>query len=90
MTVTLEIPAEQEAILRERAKVYGLTVEDWLLWIAGVSAPKPTAEESEPEMFWQKILRDFEKVPDEVFEKLPRDGASEHDHYIYGTPKKNW
>jgi hypothetical protein len=28
-------------------------------------------------------------VPPEIFESLPRDGASEHDHYIYGTPKRN-
>jgi hypothetical protein len=29
------------------------------------------------------------EVPAELFESLPRDGASEHDHYLYGTPKRN-
>jgi hypothetical protein len=28
-------------------------------------------------------------VPQEVFAALPADGASEHDHYLYGTPKRN-
>jgi predicted DNA-binding antitoxin AbrB/MazE fold protein len=27
-------------------------------------------------------------LPEEVVSKLPTDGASQHDHYIYGTPKR--
>jgi hypothetical protein len=27
-------------------------------------------------------------VPDEVLDQLPVDGAAQHDHYIYGTPKR--
>jgi Arc/MetJ-type ribon-helix-helix transcriptional regulator len=27
-------------------------------------------------------------VPDEVLDRLPADGAAQHDHYIYGTPKR--
>jgi putative addiction module CopG family antidote len=27
-------------------------------------------------------------VPDDVLDRLPVDGASQHDHYIYGTPKR--
>jgi hypothetical protein len=26
-------------------------------------------------------------IPIEEFEKLPKDGAHQHDHYLYGTPK---
>lgn len=29
------------------------------------------------------------RVPDEVWEKLPADGAENIDHYLYGAPKKN-
>lgn len=36
---------------------------------------------------WQ-IAADFSKdLPEEVLAQLPNDGAVEHDHYIYGTPK---
>jgi hypothetical protein len=28
-------------------------------------------------------------LPDDVFEHLPTDGASEHDHYLYGLPRRN-
>jgi hypothetical protein len=27
-------------------------------------------------------------IPPEVLEKLPRDGAVNHDHYLYGSPKR--
>jgi putative addiction module CopG family antidote len=27
-------------------------------------------------------------VPDEVLDRLPVDGAAQHDHSIYGTPKR--
>ncbi len=28
------------------------------------------------------------RVPDEIWEKLPVDGAENIDHYLYGAPKK--
>jgi hypothetical protein len=27
-------------------------------------------------------------IPPEILEKLPRDGAAQHDHYLYGAPKR--
>ena len=27
-------------------------------------------------------------LPEEIVARLPTDGASQHDHYIYGTPKR--
>ncbi len=27
-------------------------------------------------------------LPQEVLDRLPADAASQHDHYIYGTPKR--
>lgn len=28
------------------------------------------------------------KIPDAEMRKMPADGAANHDHYIYGTPKQ--
>ncbi len=28
------------------------------------------------------------RVPVEMWEKLPIDGSEQHDHYLYGTPKR--
>jgi hypothetical protein len=49
-------------------------------------APKPTIE-SRP--ICEVILDNMKGVPPEEFAKLPKDGASEHDHYLYGHPKRN-
>ncbi|HSR67361.1 MAG TPA: hypothetical protein VLU25_05415 [Acidobacteriota bacterium] len=35
------------------------------------------------------ILENMKDAFPEELAKHPRDGASEHDHYIYGTPKRN-
>lgn len=37
---------------------------------------------------WEKIRARAENIPDEVWEKMPSDGSENHDHYLYGTPKK--
>ncbi|NOT49526.1 MAG: hypothetical protein HOP17_17520 [Acidobacteria bacterium] len=37
----------------------------------------------------EKIEAIRSRVPDEVWEKLPTDGAENLDHYLYGAPKKN-
>ncbi len=36
----------------------------------------------------EKIKEIVVDVSDEVWEKIPLDGSEQHDHYIYGTPKK--
>ncbi|MFL6214646.1 MAG: hypothetical protein ACJ74J_12230 [Blastocatellia bacterium] len=41
------------------------------------------------EPVWQMVLQIMRNVPEEEIDRLPPDGAEEHDHYIYGTPKKN-
>lgn len=49
---------------------------------------QPTASSSRP-----SILDEFDRIlaelPAEEHAKLPEDGAEQHDHYIYGTPKRN-
>jgi Arc/MetJ-type ribon-helix-helix transcriptional regulator len=37
---------------------------------------------------WEEILEMTADVPDEEWDKLPTDLAEQHDHYIYGTPKR--
>ena len=40
----------------------------------------------------QSILKIVDKLnlnfPEEELDPLPSDGAEEHDHYLYGSPKK--
>ena len=37
---------------------------------------------------WEEIEEITAGIPDEEFLKLPVNGAEQHDHYIYGTPKR--
>jgi len=38
--------------------------------------------------FWSALDEIWAEVPDEELRKLPTDLAAQHDHYIYGLPKK--
>jgi len=46
----------------------------------------PSHEASKP--IWEQFIEAFKDVPDEELERLPVDGAAQHDHYIYGLPKR--
>ena len=38
--------------------------------------------------FWERIAALTADAPPEELAKVPTDGASQHDHYLYGTPKR--
>lgn len=47
------------------------------------------AQKNPPQQtIWEKIDEQMAQVPDEVWEKVPTDGSYQHDHYLYGTPKR--
>lgn len=83
MTV-IEIPDEQAAALRAKAAAAGLTLEAWLKRLAETE-PAP---EHPLQAAADIILSHMRCVPPEVLAKMPTDGASQHDHYIYGRPKR--
>jgi hypothetical protein len=85
--VTLIIPPELEARLEQRAHTEGLSVERWLVRIVEQELASPELDDDRPV---SEILREiWADMPPEVRATLPFDGASEHDHYIYGLPKRN-
>ena len=49
-------------------------------------------DESRPDggdkSIWDAIDDIMRRVPEEVLERLPVDGAEQHDHYLYGSPRK--
>jgi plasmid stability protein len=83
MTV-IELPDEQAAALKARAAREGLTLEDWF---------RKWAEEQPPAMQPLQTAADIvlgrmRNVPPDIMAAMPKDGASQHDHYIYGWPKR--
>jgi Arc/MetJ-type ribon-helix-helix transcriptional regulator len=58
---------------------------------APAAASKPLASEAAAPAYkpiWERIQDMTADVPDEEWDKLPTDLAEQHDHYIYGTPKR--
>ncbi len=51
------------------------------------AASPPDAARAEKPV-WEQILELTADIPDEEFDRLPADLAEQHDHYIYGTPKR--
>ena len=50
--------------------------------------PHQTQTTKPKQPFWQFIEELTADIPPEVLETLPTDGAEQHDHYLYGTPKQ--
>jgi hypothetical protein len=90
MTV-IELPDDAAAALAAKASAQGLSLEDWFKQLAtdgppASSPPKSSPNDASP--IWEIITEQMKVVPDEVFDRLPEDGASQVDHYIYGLPKR--
>ena len=87
MNVTLELPPEKLAAWRIEAAAHGLTLESWIQTIADahIQGAGPAADRP----IWGLIASRVNALGPEAFENQPTDGASEHDHYLYGHPKRN-
>ena len=93
MTITLPLQPQEEAKLIALAQAKGVSTDalvrealDKIL----ADTPERVAEPSgESRPIWEVMLDNIKDVPPEEFAKLPKDGASEHDHYLYGHPKHN-
>jgi hypothetical protein len=81
----IELPDEQAAALNAKAAAEGLSLAEWIRKLADES---PTA--TKPRRHISEVIREnMSRVPAEIMAAMPKDGASEHDHYIYGLPKRN-
>jgi len=45
-------------------------------------------EERKKRPIWEVITEISSEIPEEEWAKLPSDGSVNHDHYLYGAPKK--
>ncbi len=52
----------------------------------GDKKESPQKEAQKP--IWEQFVDAFKDVPEEELNCLPVDGAAQHDHYIYGSPKR--
>ena len=85
MTLTIEITDDLETVLKDQAHAQGLTAEHYARRVLEHNLKSGEG----PRRHISEVIREnMRDVPPEVLAQLPTDGASEHDHYIYGLPKK--
>lgn len=77
----------KELLIREIEQVADPVIEEMLdfLLLAKMKHHRQQAQEQSFVTFVEELVAD---IPPQVLDKWPADGASEHDHYLYGTPKK--
>ena len=90
MTITIDATYEDGVLkpaqplpLCEHAQVR-VTVEEPIAPLESKS--DSTAATREP--IWERLAKLAADAPPEELAKLPVDGASQHDHYLYGSPKR--
>ena len=82
-------PNLEQAILEKLQALPGEKQQEVLALV-----DKMLKEEQEPQPrenrrpIWEIIADLSAEVPMEEWAKLPTDGAEQHDHYLYGSPKR--
>ncbi len=70
----------------EKVKILSLDEQKEVLEIVEKKVSVSQKKDSRP--IWEVIAEISSRVPEEEWAKLPADGAENHDHYLYGAPKK--
>lgn len=55
--------------------------------VAEIDAGRIVVQPAGPSLA-ERIVARARALPPEALDRLPADGALQHDHYIYGTPKR--
>lgn len=83
MTLTINLPDEQEAALNAKAQAEGVSAEQCaqqlLKQALSPEGRKPLAA---------RIRELWSDMPDEVRAEYPEGGARQIDHHVYGLPKR--
>jgi phage terminase Nu1 subunit (DNA packaging protein) len=85
MTLTIDLPEEEVTVLAAKAQAQGVSAEQY----ARLVLERDLRTDAVRQPISQAIREIWSDMPVEVRTKLPRDGASEIDHYIYGLPKRD-
>ncbi|MEO0533774.1 MAG: hypothetical protein AAF215_07885 [Cyanobacteria bacterium P01_A01_bin.123] len=77
----------KELLIREIEQVPNPVIEELLdfLLLAKMKYHRQQRQATPFSEFIEELTAD---IPPQILDTLPTDGAVEHNHYIYGTPKK--
>jgi len=89
--MSLEITQETQARLAGEAQKEGVSIDALLQRLMDEHEESLRSATSTPSRRpISEVIREiWADVPDDVRAKLPRDGASQVDHYVYGLPKRD-
>jgi Arc/MetJ-type ribon-helix-helix transcriptional regulator len=100
--MTIIVPPEVETSIHAAVRSgYFATVDDAMTEAARLLLQQLQQRQTSPQQpagqdmaapahkpIWEVVDELRKSVPPEEFAKLPKDGAEQLDHYIYGTPKR--
>jgi hypothetical protein len=92
MNLNVEVRDELGTLLQARAEAQGVSpariVSQVLEETFAQEIHPATPPAAEVRHIWEVIADNMKDVPMKEFAKLPKDGASQVDHYLYGQPKR--
>ena len=83
MTLTIDLSHDQIEALKIRAQAQGISAEQYARTVL-----EQNLKSDRPRHISEVIRDNMRDVSPEILATLPKDGASQHDHYIYGWPKR--
>ena len=85
MTLTIDLPEEEVTVLAAKAQAQGVSAEQY----ARLVLERDLRTDAVRQPISQAIREIWSDMPPDVRAKMPRDGASQIDHYVYGLPKRD-
>jgi hypothetical protein len=85
MTLTIDLPEEELQALAAKARAQGVSAEEY----ARLVLEHDLKVSHQGRSVSQSIREIWSDMPADVRAKLPHDGASQIDHYVYGLPKRD-
>jgi len=89
VTFVLEMPDEEVMAIEAIAQARGLSAQQYARQVLKNEVAQVADTKTDDRPISEIIAEIMADVPPEVLTQLPRDGASQHDHYIYGWPKRD-
>lgn len=78
----------EQAILEKLQALSDKKQEEVLALVDQMLREEPAETRKNVRPIWEIITELSAQVPMEEWETLPSDGAEQHDHYLYGSPKR--
>ncbi|PWT99413.1 MAG: hypothetical protein C5B51_27165 [Terriglobia bacterium] len=84
MTLRIDLPEEKTAALAAKARQRGLSAEQYARQV--LEHDLESGAGAQP--IWEVLVNNMKQVPVEDLAFVPKDAATQVDHYVYGAPKR--